>query len=155
VNRVVVFGRGGAGKSTLSRSLGDITGLPVIELDKVYWNENLDILTESQWVARQNVIVGRDSWIIDGDLGPFDVTEPRLSRADTVILMTTPLLTCLWRASRRGRQRLDFWIWVVTWGVRHKPAILADITAFAPSARVVELSTQKEIDAWLSGQSTK
>lgn len=34
VERVVVLGRGGAGKSTAAVELGCLTGLPVVELDK-------------------------------------------------------------------------------------------------------------------------
>ncbi len=37
MKRVVILGRGASGKSTLARLLGEITGLPVIELDKVFW----------------------------------------------------------------------------------------------------------------------
>jgi adenylate kinase family enzyme len=32
--RVVIFGRGGSGKSTFARKPGHATGLPVIELDQ-------------------------------------------------------------------------------------------------------------------------
>lgn len=34
--RVVILGRGASGKSTLARTLGAITRLPVIELDKIF-----------------------------------------------------------------------------------------------------------------------
>jgi adenylate kinase family enzyme len=37
MQRVVILGRGGAGKSRLTRQLGEITGLPVVELDKIFW----------------------------------------------------------------------------------------------------------------------
>jgi adenylate kinase family enzyme len=36
MKRVVIFGPGGLGKSTLAVRLGEITGLPVIELDKMF-----------------------------------------------------------------------------------------------------------------------
>jgi hypothetical protein len=36
VKRVVILGRGGSDKSTLARRLGEITNLPVVELDKVF-----------------------------------------------------------------------------------------------------------------------
>jgi broad-specificity NMP kinase len=34
MQRVVILGRGGAGKSTFAKKLGATTGLPVVELDK-------------------------------------------------------------------------------------------------------------------------
>ena len=37
VRRVVILGRGGAGKSVLSRQLSDITGILVVELDTLFW----------------------------------------------------------------------------------------------------------------------
>ncbi|MCX6540855.1 MAG: adenylate kinase [Actinobacteria bacterium] len=149
MNRVVVFGRGGSGKSTLCRRLGEITGLPVIELDKIYWDENLVVLTPEEWTRRQSSVVRENIWILDGDLGPYDVTAPRLARADTVIIMDTPLARCVWRALRRGRQRIDFWAWVMNWGRKYRPQILDDVRKYAPTAEVVLLSNARDIDNWL------
>jgi dephospho-CoA kinase len=39
--RVVILGRGGAGKSTFAARLGAVTGIPVIELDTVFWRADL------------------------------------------------------------------------------------------------------------------
>jgi adenylate kinase family enzyme len=44
VKRVVVLGRGGAGKSTVAVQLGMLTGLPVMELDKHFWSSDLSPL---------------------------------------------------------------------------------------------------------------
>jgi adenylate kinase family enzyme len=41
VRRVIIVGPGAAGKSTLAVRLGDITGVPVIELDKLFWRPGL------------------------------------------------------------------------------------------------------------------
>ena len=38
MKKVLVIGSGGAGKSTFSRSLGELTGIEVIHLDKLYWH---------------------------------------------------------------------------------------------------------------------
>jgi len=149
VKRVVVFGRGGSGKSTLCRRLAQLTGLPVIELDTIYWDESLRPLTPEEWSRRQSIVVQADEWILDGDLGPYDVTEPRLSRADTVIIMDTSLTTCVWRAVRRGRQRFDFWAWVFRWGRTYRPQILADVQRYAPAAEVVRMSNTRAADRWL------
>jgi adenylate kinase family enzyme len=35
-----VLGPGAAGKSTFSRRLGDLTGVPVTELDSVFWSND-------------------------------------------------------------------------------------------------------------------
>ena len=149
MQRVVVFGRGGSGKSTLCRRLGDLAGLPVIELDSIYWDDNLSVLSPEEWTRRQLEVVQADAWIIDGDLGPYDVRPPRLARADTVIIVDTPLATCLWRAIRRGRQRMDFWVWVITWGRKHRPQILDDVRRCAPTANLVTLRSSAEVDRWL------
>ena len=37
VRKAVILGRGGAGKSALSRQLSDVTGIPTIELDALFW----------------------------------------------------------------------------------------------------------------------
>jgi adenylate kinase family enzyme len=36
-----VLGRGGAGKSFFALRLGEITGLPVTELDELFWSADL------------------------------------------------------------------------------------------------------------------
>ena len=111
MQRVVILGRGGAGKSAFARDLGARTSLPVIELDKEYWNSRLEPLPKDEWARRQLALVEAPQWIMDGDLGPYDVVEPRFRRADTVVVLDLPLWLCAWRALRRGRERRDFWEW--------------------------------------------
>lgn len=40
MKRISIIGSSGAGKSTFARRLGEITGLEVIHLDKIYWQPN-------------------------------------------------------------------------------------------------------------------
>jgi adenylate kinase family enzyme len=109
VRRVIVAGPGAAGKSTLAVRLGDITGLPVIELDKLFWRTGLAATPPGQWAAIQRELASQESWIMDGDLGPHDVIEVRLKAADTVVFLDFSPLRCAWRAIRRSRERADFW----------------------------------------------
>ena len=39
MDRVIIIGCGGSGKSTLSRALSEKTNLPVVHLDKLFWRE--------------------------------------------------------------------------------------------------------------------
>ena len=38
MERILIIGCGGAGKSTLARQLGERTGLPVVHLDQLFWH---------------------------------------------------------------------------------------------------------------------
>jgi hypothetical protein len=44
MGRVLILGRGGAGKSTLARRLSVESGLPLVELDKEFRGERLEPL---------------------------------------------------------------------------------------------------------------
>jgi adenylate kinase family enzyme len=149
VDRVVVFGRGGAGKSVLARELGIATGLPVIELDKEFWSDELEPLPAEDWARRQAVLAVRPRWIMDGDLGPYDQVEPRLRRADTVVVLDMALWRCAWRAWRRGPQRRDFWDWTVRWGRRCRPRLLRAAADLAPRAEIVILRSPRSVRRWL------
>jgi adenylate kinase family enzyme len=134
MKRVVILGRGASGKSTLARRLGEITGLPVVELDKVFWRPGLIATPREEWVASQDLLVSTDEWIIDGDLGQFDFVETRLRVADTVILLDFSFLCCAHRAIRRSRERIDFWWWVLAYRWKSRPVLLKAIADCAPRA---------------------
>jgi len=83
----------------------------------------------------QRNLASQSRWIMDGDLGPYDALPVRLSMADTVLLLDFPLWLCLWRALRRGKERWDFWWWLITWGWLERPK-LRDMFAEHPNAPV-------------------
>jgi len=150
VRRVVIVGPGAAGKSTLARALGDATGIPVIELDQLFWRPGLEPTPADDWAAVQAGLVTRPAWILDGDLGPYDVIEVRLCAADTVVFLDFPLVRCAWRAARRSRENAAFWRWLLAYRRRSRPALLAAIAACAPAARVVVLRTPRAVRLFLA-----
>lgn len=139
MRRVVILGRGAAGKSTLARRLSDITGLPVVELDKIFWRPGLLSTPPDEWIRLQQKLVSEEKWIMDGDLGPYDAVEERLRAAETIVLLDFSLLRCLWRAFRRSREGTDFWRWVLSWRRSSRPALLRAIALHAPTARLYTL----------------
>ncbi|MEV4084239.1 hypothetical protein AB0J43_28645 [Nonomuraea fuscirosea] len=136
MRRVVILGRGGSGKSTLAARLGAITGLPVIELDQHFWRPGLEATPPDQWAAVQGELVRTEGWIMDGDLGPYDVLDVRLRAADTVILLDFSFWRCAWRAIRRSRERVDFWLWVWRYRRHSRPLLLSAIDTHANDARL-------------------
>ena len=73
MKRVVIFGPGGSGKSTLAVPLGEITGLPVIEFDKMFpprsfmleayhRSRMITVSTLSQVPPSRNPAQNRGSW---------------------------------------------------------------------------------------------
>jgi adenylate kinase family enzyme len=140
VRRVVILGRGGAGKSVLARQLGNVTGLPVIELDSLFWQRGLTAADPAEWAERQRELVRREAWILDGDLGPYDrALDVRLRAADTIIVLDFTFLRCAWRTIRRGRERAGYWRWVWAYRRQSLPRIMRVIGQDASHARVCVL----------------
>lgn len=150
MQRVVVLGRGGAGKSVLARRLAQVTGLPLVELDAVFWDADLRPTPAAEWAVRQAHLAAGDRWILDGDLGPHDVPQPRLSRADTVVVVDLPAAVCAWRAWRRSRERAGFWWWLATWRWRSRPALMAAVRQSAPGAKLHVLRSRAAVEVFVA-----
>lgn len=150
MKRIVILGRGGAGKSTFADQLGAATGLPVIELDKHFWPPDLTPLRRDQWRAIQQRLTDTEKWILDGDLGPFDALEVRLKAADTIIVLDFSVWICTWRALRRSRENLTFWRWLIGYRRHSLPIITTAITDYAPNATVHLLRHPRDVERFIT-----
>ena len=150
MQRVVILGRGGAGKSTFARKLGEITGLPVIELDKHFWQPGLVPTERARWMEIQKTLASKDRWIMDGDLGRYDDLSVRLKAADTVLVLDFDLLPCLWRALGRSTERMEFWWWLASWRRRERPKIEKAIAEHARHAHVRIFFDPEELERFLT-----
>lgn len=94
MERIIVIGCGGAGKSTLARKLGEKTGLPVVHLDQIWWSPgNWKHLERAEFDRRLAVEMEKPRWILDGN---FNRTmEIRLEKCDTVIYLDFSRMACL------------------------------------------------------------
>ncbi len=130
----MILGPGASGKSTLAMQLSEITGLPVIELDKLFWRSGLAATPRDEWVKVQERLSHENGWIMDGDLGPYDAVEARLRAADTIIFLDFSLVRCAWRAIRRSRERADFWLWLLRYRRQSRPFLMEAIAKNTPHA---------------------
>lgn len=154
VQRIAILGRGGAGKSALAQKLSRALNLPVVELDRIFWQPGLRPMPERDWAEAQRKIVERDRWIIDGDLGPYDSDLGlRLRAADTVVVLDFPLWRCVWQALRRSRENREFWIWVYRYRRVSMPLITKAIAMHAAHAKVHVLRSRREVERFLRNAS--
>lgn len=146
MKRVVILGRGASGKSTLARRLGDTSGLPVVEVDKIFWRPGLIATPREEWIVMQEKLVAGDRRIMDGDLGPYDAVEVRLRAADTIIFLDFSLVRCAWRAIRRSREGAAFWRWLLAYRHQSRPILRAAIANHARNSVVRVFRGPKALD---------
>ncbi len=110
MNKAIIIGCPGAGKSTFSRSLRDVTGLPLYYLDMLYHKPDRTTVLREVFDAKLGEILARDRWIIDGNYQR--TLERRLIACDTVFLLDYPTEVCLEGARERvGRVREEMpWV---------------------------------------------
>lgn len=100
MKKVAVFGNTGGGKSTLSRKLSEITGLPLYVLDKIkYQAGGIEVPHEDYKRAHQEILAA-DQWIIDG-FGCLETLWLRLDQADTLVFVDLPLPVHFWWVTKR------------------------------------------------------
>jgi adenylate kinase family enzyme len=110
MKKIIVIGCPGSGKSTFSRALHDITGLPLIHLDMLYWNADKTTVEKTVFRAQLSQALSQNEWIIDGNYA--STMELRMQACDTVIFLDYPTDICLNGVrNRRGKVRRDMpWI---------------------------------------------
>lgn len=159
MQRVLVIGSGGSGKTTFSLQLSDATGLPVIHLDQHYWNPGWIPTPDDEWSATVRALCGAERWIMDGNYG--GTLDTRVDAADAIVFLDTPRLTCIARVLRRriafrGRSRpslpedcperitLGFLHWLWSYPSRRRPTILATLESLRHSKGVHILRSDRE-----------
>lgn len=94
MERVLIIGCGGAGKSTLARKLSGKTGLPLIHLDQIWWGPgNWQHMEKAEFDDILTKEMDKPRWILDGNYNR--TLDARLEKCDTVIYLDMPRLVCL------------------------------------------------------------
>ena len=161
MQKVLVIGCPGSGKSTFSIALHQITALPLIHLDMLHWNADKTIVEKSIFRERLTHALLQDTWIIDGNYA--STMELRMQHCDTVIFLDYPTELCLEGIlSRCGKLRPDmpwtepeqepdaeFMETVKTYSQRHRPAVLALLEKY-DDKNIYTFRSRQEADTFLS-----
>ena len=99
MERILIIGCGGAGKSTLARQLGEKTGLPVVHLDKLFWHPGWVESTKDEIDVKIRAEMAKPQWIMDGN---YNRTLPeRVKHCDTIIYLDFSRIACLMGVMKR------------------------------------------------------
>ena len=112
MKKVAVFGNAGGGKSTLSRRLGDMTGLPWVPLDSIQYRPGGGEVPHTEFKAAHDELLQQDQWIVDG-FGSIDTVWERLKVADTLVYLDMPVWRHYWWVTKRFLQ--GAWAWPAGW----------------------------------------
>jgi adenylate kinase family enzyme len=99
MQRVLIIGPCGAGKSTLAGELGARLQLPVFHMDQLNWKPGWVESSEDEIREKLTAITATERWLIDGTYG--GTLGERLERADTVVYLDYPISLCIKRLLRR------------------------------------------------------
>jgi len=167
MNKILILGCPGSGKSTLSRRLGPLLGLSVIHLDRLFWDPGWVSVSREEFLQRlaHETLVKQGRWIMDGNFGA--TLSKRLKSADTAIYLDHGSFTCVLRVLKRvctsyghvrpdmGKgcpERLDLAFLKYVWNFRktHRADMMKALDDFRlDGGKVIILRNDREIEAFV------
>ncbi len=158
MNKVIVIGCPGSGKSTFSRALHELTGLPLYHLDLLNWNSDKTTVDKKVFIEKLKNVIAQDSWIIDGNYG--STIELRLKECDTVFFLDYPVDVCIDGVkSRQGKTRSDmpwteteddeeFLEFIKNYNSQSRPSVLNLLEQYSKK-EIVVFKSREEADKYL------
>ncbi|MBQ7315075.1 MAG: topology modulation protein [Clostridia bacterium] len=99
MQRVLIIGGNGSGKTTMARQLAERTGLPLCHLDTLYWTDDWQPRERSAFLELLQAELEKSEWILDGNMR--STLPQRLPYCDTVIYLDFSGIRCFFGALKR------------------------------------------------------
>lgn len=112
MKRILIIGSPGSGKSYFAKKLGEITNLPVVHMDNIYWNKDKTSISREELIKKMQPYLEKDEWIIDGYY--HHTLRHRLKYATDVFFLDMPREECVKGILERVDQERDDIPWVET-----------------------------------------
>jgi adenylate kinase family enzyme len=164
MQRVLVIGPCGAGKSTVSVELGRVLGLPVHHLDQLHWREGWVEGSREELIEALGPITASERWLIDGNYG--GTMAARLERADTVVYLDYPTSVCagrvlkrLWQYRGKSRpdmapgcpERFDLAFFLYVLNFRSGPRLRTEARLQGHEHKVLRFTHPRALRRWMDG----
>ncbi len=101
MNRVVVVGAPGCGKTTTARAIAAALGLPHTELDSLWWEPDWVEAGAEVFGERVRTVVEQPRWVVDGNYFSVGASEAIWPVADTIVWLDLPRWIAVPRVLRR------------------------------------------------------
>lgn len=160
MNKVIVIGCPGSGKTTFAEKLNKCTDLPLYYLDAIWHNPDKTHISRDEFDGRIKEIFSLPQWIIDGNYKR--TIEMRLKQCDTVFLFDLPTEVCLQGAIQRiGKGRYDlpwteteldpeFKMFIEEFSEKTLPYIYELINKYRDEKQVVIFKSRAEADEFIN-----
>ena len=160
IQKAIVIGCPGAGKSTFARRLCDQTHRPLYYLDMLWHKPDRTTVSKNVFDEKLKEIISKDKWIIDGNYGR--TLEMRIQACDTIFLLDFPVEICLAGAkSRIGKQRIDMpWIetefdeefrqWILDFPKNELPIVYGLLDKYKDEKSIYIFHSRADTDNYLS-----
>ena len=102
MDKIVIIGSPGAGKSSFARKLHNILNIKVYHLDRLLFRPDWGKKPRDTRIDIIQDLVRERQWIIDGNF--LNTSELHLQTADTIIFLGICRFRCLWRIMKRHRE---------------------------------------------------
>lgn len=155
--KIIVIGCCGSGKTTFSKRLSAITGLPLYHLDNLYWRPDKSHLDYRSFLKAQKKIMKSDRWILDGNYGR--TMKYRIRKSELIFFFDLPADVCLEGVQKREKSRDDiacelspddeFLNYIRSFEEITKPNIIKRLQKH-PKKKVVCFHSHKEADDFLN-----
>lgn len=171
MRRISVVGATGSGKTTVATAIGDRLGLPVIEMDALFWGPDWTQADRDGLRAQVAGIVDGEGWVIDGNYRGMS-QDLVWEAADTIVWLDLPFLSNAWqllrRTWRRAIRRERLWNGnretlrkavfskdsILRWLIETHGSIRdrygSDMASGRDDLTWVRLRNRREVDAWLA-----
>lgn len=111
MDRIMIIGFSGCGKSTFARRLGKIICIEPTYMDALHWLPNWVESTRERKRELLAPILERDRWIVEGTYRAI-LYEERIKKADAIIFLDYNRFLCFYRVIKRrimynGKTRPD------------------------------------------------
>lgn len=179
MEKIVIIGCCGGGKTTLAYQLSKKLSIEVYDLDDHFWHAGWVVTPDDRWQEIQHELVGRDRWIISGTYR--STLDIRIAAADTIIFLDLPLWLCFWRVVKRKvrnycglekslpkrmqdnhkfgfkalRNDLGFLWYVLIFKKNHNAPIREILGGVKPDKQVIELNSPKEVTEFVGSIAAK